>query len=106
MRPGGGATTGRGPLGWLTRLCFFPHHVDYHIEHHLYPAVPHYRLPALHRRLRDDGLLQGAEVRAFADTLRRVFAPRGSLAIPPRPGSGARPAARPDGGAASQELRS
>ena len=70
---------GRGPLGWLVRLALFPHHVNYHIEHHLYPAVPHYRLAALHRRLDAEGLLQGAEVRPFTDTLRRVFAPRGSV---------------------------
>lgn len=96
---------GRGPLGWLIRLCFFPHHVNYHIEHHLYPAVPHYRLPALHRRLRDDGLLQGAEVRTFPDTLRRVFAPRGSFSVAPRRDSIVPPAPRHDAGAASQELR-
>lgn len=70
---------GPGPAGWFFRLVFFPHHVNYHIEHHLYPAVPHYRLAALHARLQADGLLQGAEVRRFPDTLRRVFAARGSL---------------------------
>jgi len=70
---------GRGPAGWLTRWFFFPHHVNYHIEHHLYPAVPHYRLPALHARLLAIGALEGAEVRPFAQTLRRVFAPRGSI---------------------------
>ncbi len=67
---------GRGPLAWLIRLVFFPHHVNYHVEHHLYPAVPHYHLPALHRLLHARGLLDGAEVRHFSSTLRRVFAPR------------------------------
>ncbi len=33
---------------WLEWLIF-PHHVNYHIEHHLYASVPHYHLPALHR---------------------------------------------------------
>ena len=70
---------GRGPLGWLVRGVFFPHHVNYHVEHHLYPAVPHYHLPALHRLLASRGLLEGAEVRGFADTMRRVFSPRGSI---------------------------
>ena len=61
----------------LGRAVLFPHHVNYHLEHHLYPAVPHYHLPALHRLLRDKGVLAGAEVRDLADTLRTVFAPRG-----------------------------
>ena len=64
----------------FARLVLFPHHVNYHVEHHLYPAVPHYHLPALHRLLVDKGALQAAEVRDFADTWRRVFADRRSRA--------------------------
>lgn len=79
---------GSGPLGWLVRGALFPHHVNYHVEHHLYPAVPHYRLPALHRLLRSRGLLDEAEVRPFTDTLRRVFAPRGSIPEALRPAQG------------------
>ena len=67
------------PGNWLGRLLF-PHHVNYHLEHHLYPAVPHYHLPRLHRLLAERGALQGAEVRDIGETLSRVFAPR-----PPRP---------------------
>jgi fatty acid desaturase len=70
---------GRGPLGWLLHRMLFPHHVNYHIEHHLYPAVPHYHLPALHKLLRAQGALDAAEVRSLPDTFRRIFAPR----IPP-----------------------
>ena len=66
-----------GSLGnWIARMVLFPHHVNYHVEHHLYPAVPHYHLPALHRLLQERGALQQAEVRDFADTWKRVFAPR------------------------------
>jgi fatty acid desaturase len=50
--------------------------VNYHLEHHLYPAVPHYHLPRLHRLLVDRRALAGAEVRDVEDTLRLVFAPR------------------------------
>ncbi len=30
---------------------FCPHHINYHAEHHLYPSVPYYNLPALSRAL-------------------------------------------------------
>ncbi len=39
----------------LARLTVAPHHVNYHLEHHLLPSVPHYRLPRLHRLLRERG---------------------------------------------------
>lgn len=67
----------RGTLAnWLGRFFLFPHHVNYHLEHHLYPAVPHYHLPSLHRLLDQKGALGQAEVRDLGDTLARVFAPR------------------------------
>lgn len=62
--------------GPIARLALFPHHVNYHVEHHLYPAVPHYRLPALHAALAEQGSLSQAEVRDWRDTWRRVYAPR------------------------------
>jgi len=57
---------------WLEWLVF-PHHVNYHIEHHLYASVPHYRLPELHREMASRGMLEGAEVLAFSATLRKIF---------------------------------
>lgn len=33
---------------------------NYHLEHHLYPRVPWYNLPELHRTLRADLVAQGA----------------------------------------------
>jgi fatty acid desaturase len=66
------ARTNIGP-GWLMWLIF-PHHVHYHIEHHLYPAIPHYNLPACHEALKRHGILDGAEVRRLDRTLRLVFA--------------------------------
>lgn len=56
-------------LGWL----IFPHHVNYHIEHHLYASVPQYNLPQLHRELESRGLLAGAEVLGFGRTLGKIF---------------------------------
>jgi len=64
--------------GPLARAVLFPHHVGYHIEHHLYPAVPHYRLPELHALLRARGMLDGAEVRRLPETWARVYAERTS----------------------------
>jgi fatty acid desaturase len=61
--------------GPLMRLALFPHHVNYHVEHHLFPAVPHYHLPRLHAELVARGVLQGAEVRTPLQTWHRVYAP-------------------------------
>lgn len=58
---------------WLARAILFPHHVNYHLEHHLYPAVPHYHLPRMHRLLAEKGALQDAEVRDIGDTWRLIF---------------------------------
>ena len=68
------ARTNHAP--WWARWLLFPHHVNYHVEHHLYPAIPHYNLPACHRELRARGLLDGAEVRTWLDTVRLVAANR------------------------------
>ena len=68
--------SGGGAVNVLGRVLLFPHHVNYHLEHHLYPAVPHYRLPRLHRLLAAKGALDGAEVRDLRETLGLIFAPR------------------------------
>ena len=66
------ARTNVAPM-WLEWLIF-PHHVNYHIEHHLYASVPHYNLRQLHREMVARGVLDGAEVVPFAVTLRKIFA--------------------------------
>lgn len=55
--------------GWL-----FPHHVNYHIEHHLYPSIPHYHLPQAHNLLKEGGKLDHAEVIPMKTTLGKIFA--------------------------------
>src|SRR5437868_10592281 len=60
---------------WLCWLVF-PHHVNYHIEHHLYASVPHYHLPRLHVEMQRHGVLAGAEVVSFDVTLGKIFAER------------------------------
>ena len=37
------------------RLTVAPHYVNYHVEHHTLPTVPHYNLPRMHHILRHNG---------------------------------------------------
>ena len=61
---------------WLERLLVCPHQVNYHIEHHLLPSVPIYRLSALHRLLRRNGYYGDVEVRkGYLDLLKQVTQP-------------------------------
>lgn len=60
---------------WL-RWAIFPHNVNYHIEHHLYASVPQHNLPELHREMESRGMLRGAEVVSFPETLGKIFAER------------------------------
>src|ERR1700687_6352200 len=43
---------------WWVRWFVYPHNMNYHVEDHLYPAIPHYRLPLAHRALAEAGLLE------------------------------------------------
>jgi len=62
--------TNIGPF-WI-RFLFFPHNVNYHIEHHLYPSIPHYNLPACHKEMMARGLLDQAEVRDIRSTAKLI----------------------------------
>jgi fatty acid desaturase len=73
---------GNGGRGWLTntRVFFvnrcinfavFPIGQDYHLPHHLYASVPHYRLRDLH-----EALLEYPEYRAQAVVVEGYFLPR------------------------------
>lgn len=63
------------------RLVVFmmnPHHVAYHLEHHLFPAVPHYNLPKLHAALAADPRYEKALVdysysQALNDVVKHSF---------------------------------
>jgi len=46
----------------IQTFIFAPHHVNFHIEHHAYPAVPFYNLPKLHKLMKDEGLLPDSNV--------------------------------------------
>lgn len=38
---------------WWEALLFAPHHMHYHAEHHLWPAIPHYNLHLAHQAVCD-----------------------------------------------------
>jgi fatty acid desaturase len=57
--------------GVLARTIFAPLHVNYHLEHHLLPTVPWFRLPALHRRLAAQ-IPASSSARGYVDVLRAV----------------------------------
>ena len=66
------ARTNLGPA-WL-RWLIFPHNVNYHVEHHLYASVRQYNLPRPHAEMKRHGILDGAEVVRFGQTLAKIFA--------------------------------
>jgi fatty acid desaturase len=47
---------------WWERLTFAPNSVNYHLEHHLLPSVPKYRLAQFHQALKQRGLLESADI--------------------------------------------
>ena len=59
-----GSTRHVDPYFW-ERWFFCPHNVNYHLDHHLFPSVPFYNLPALHEKL-----LENAEYRKKAHITR------------------------------------
>ncbi|MDL5365855.1 fatty acid desaturase family protein [Xanthomonas sp. NCPPB 2654] len=57
---------------WQTFFCG-PHAIHYHIEHHQYVRVPFYRLPAVHRWMREQGQLPQANLyRGYGAVLNEV----------------------------------
>lgn len=58
--------------GLLARATVAPLRVNHHIEHHLMPAVPYFRLPAMHRMLRERGMVVAPP--GYLDVLRIVSA--------------------------------
>ncbi len=62
--------------GWMTRWLLAPCGVNYHLEHHLFPAVPYYRLALCHRFLKRNGYeSQMCITRNYWAMLKQVVAP-------------------------------
>lgn len=62
--------------GWLARATVAPIHVNYHIEHHVMASVPYFRLPQMHRLLRERNAVPVAP--GYLDVIRMVSAGRES----------------------------
>jgi fatty acid desaturase len=62
---------GRPIMVWLVA----PLNVHYHLEHHLYPAVPFFRLPKLHKALASTYLRADACVEEISSTWSKLQKP-------------------------------
>jgi fatty acid desaturase len=62
---------------WWERLLIAPNRVNFHLEHHILPTVPHYNLPRMHRLLRERGVLATACVTTGYQSVLRLAASRG-----------------------------
>jgi fatty acid desaturase len=58
----------------IERLLVAPRHINYHTEHHLYPSVPFFNLPQLHRELMNVARYRTAATinRGYVSVLREV----------------------------------
>jgi fatty acid desaturase len=60
----------------LERLLVAPKNVSYHLEHHLYPSVPFYRLPKLHQILTNKVEFRDAHItRTYLGVLKECIIP-------------------------------
>jgi len=57
---------------WQT-LLFAPHSVNYHIEHHVYPSIPHYNLKKVHALLHERHGLPEANLFSGYDQVLKVL---------------------------------
>jgi fatty acid desaturase len=67
-------------------FSFLNVNLNYHLEHHLFPGVPWYNLPKVHRILRDDYAQAGASIyRSYTRFLYDAFRAGVHGVAPPRP---------------------
>ena len=77
------AQTRTAVLTMIERIFFAPKNVSYHLEHHFFPSVPFYRLPALHQVLQTKpGFAASAHItRSYVGVLRECAGADQSLAF-------------------------
>ncbi|MEO1310049.1 MAG: fatty acid desaturase family protein [Pseudomonadota bacterium] len=67
---------------WWERLTVAPNNVSYHLEHHMFAAVPSYNLPKLHRLLSERGYYRGKScvTVGYPKVLKAAVAPKPAAA--------------------------
>lgn len=62
---------------WWERPFVAPNHVNFHLEHHMFAAVPPYNLPRLHRLLSERGYYEGYDcvTEGYGPMLRKAVQP-------------------------------
>lgn len=61
----------------IQTFIFAPHYAHYHLEHHVYPAVPYYNLPKLHRLLKERGHIPEKQIYSgYGQVLKELTAKR------------------------------
>lgn len=65
-------------VSWWERALVAPNRVNFHVEHHLLPGVPLYRLPRFHRLLAQRGYFEGYDClsQGYRHVLQRATRPR------------------------------
>jgi len=70
--PGHGQLTKSTEGSWWERIYFAPYHFNFHLEHHLWPSLPPYRLGRVHAELARSGFFERNPsflARSFVQTL-------------------------------------
>lgn len=58
---------------WQT-LLFAPHNANYHLEHHIYPGIPCFRLPQVHKLMLSKGSIpQGQFYKGYGEVLKEIL---------------------------------
>lgn len=65
---------------WWESLLILPRNIGYHIEHHWFPSVPFYKLPALHA-----ALMQSPRFQKYANISRSILSSMALVTHSPRP---------------------
>jgi fatty acid desaturase len=61
---------------WIERLLFAPHHLNYHLEHHLLATIPIYHLKKTHQLLQEKGFYDNIHfTRGYFRVLKEVTVP-------------------------------
>ena len=60
--------------GFIERILFAPHHVNFHSEHHLCMGAPSYHLPEMHRLLKERGYFgEGSLAPGYLEIIRMAL---------------------------------